>query len=177
MRYSAILLIAALAVCPGVAAATSYNLCREDHSPPPTQPPIDDKIGEVAGFQVLGLFLSLGGFDCPQAIMTEIQSMNAEYQTDEYLPRYEEAAAIHDWIDATHDVYNEGEDPPDCPVCGSPHNTEEFRALVQEKLARRNEISAEIDAIWAEYALDAWEMVPEASRDAYLDWCDSQDGE
>lgn len=177
MRYSAILSIVALAVCPGVAAATGYNLCREDHSPPPYHPPIEDKIGEIAGFQVLGLFLSLGGFDCPQAIMTEIQEMNAEYQADDYLPRYEEAAGIHDWLDATHDVYMEGEAPRDCPVCGFPHDADEFRTLVLEKLARRNELSEEIDAVWAGYALDAWETVPEASREAYLDWFDSQDGE
>jgi len=177
MRYSAIVLIAALAVCAGAAAATSYNLCREDHTPPAYQPPLDDKIGEVAGFQVLGMFLSLGGFDCPQDTMGQIQQMNAGYEADEYMPRYEEAAAIHDWLDATHDVYSEGEVPRDCPVCGFPHDADEFRTLVMEKLARRNEISSEIDAVWAGYALDAWEMVPEASREAFLDWSNSQSGE
>jgi hypothetical protein len=44
-----------------------------------------------------------------------------------------------------------------------------------EKLGRRNEISAEIDAIWAGLALDAWALVPEGSREAYLDWFDTVD--
>jgi hypothetical protein len=175
MRSFLAVFILIVVLCPAMAVATGFNLCRENHSPPPYTPALEDKIGEIAGFQILGIFMSLGGFDCPQNIMGDIQDLNAVYQADEYFPRYEEAAAIHEWLGATHDVYREDEPPRVCPVCGFSHNVEEFRVLVMEKLARRNEISSEIDAIWAEYALDAWEMVPEASRDAYLDWCDTQD--
>jgi hypothetical protein len=122
---------------------------------------LPDKIGEVAGFQILGMFLSLGGFGCDDEIMDTIRQISEAYLEDEYTPRYEEAAAIHAWLDATHDV----QDP------------DQFKTLAQEKITRLNEISAEIDAIWADRALDAWGLIPEASREAYLAWYDEVVGE
>ncbi len=139
---------------------TSYNLCREDHIPPAFKPPLPDKIGEVAGFQVLGMFLSLGGFGCDDQTMDTIRQISEDYLETEYTPRYEEAATIHEWLNATHDVDDPGE----------------FKTLVQQKLARLNEISAEIDAVWADRALDAWALIPEASREAYLAWYDAAIG-
>jgi len=161
MRHYILILAAVFVVVPGMALGTLYNLCREDHIPPDFKPALPDKIGEVAGFQILGMFLALGGFGCGDATMDTIRQINEDYLEDEYTPRYDEAAAIHEWLNATHDV----QDP------------DQFAALAQEKITRLNEISAEIDAIWADRALDAWALIPEASRDAYLAWYDAVSGE
>jgi hypothetical protein len=72
------LVLVAFGLTAAVAYGESYNLCREDHQPPPFEPPLPDKIGEVAGFQVLGLFLSLGGFGCPDSVMSQIMQINAD---------------------------------------------------------------------------------------------------
>ncbi len=176
MKAFTVVLTAVFTVCSGATFGAGFNICREDHIPPPYEPPLSDKIGEVAGFQVLGMFLSLGGFGCPGDVMAQIRQLSADYEVNEYAPRYAEAAGIHDWLDATHDVYAAGEVPRNCPVCGFPHNVQEFRALVQEKLARRNELSAQIDAIWADLALEAWVLIPQPSRDAYLAWYDALPG-
>jgi len=160
MRHYILILVAVFVVVPGMALGTNYNLCREDHIPPPFKPALPDKIGEVAGFQVLGMFLSLGGFGCDDETMDTIRQISEDYLEEEYLPRYDEAEAIHEWLNATHDVL----DPT------------EFKVLVQEKINRLNEISAEIDAIWADRALYAWALIPEASRNAYLAWYDEAIG-
>lgn len=161
MRHYMLILVAVFVVVPGMALGTSYNLCREDHIPPAFKPALPDKIGEVAGFQVLGMFLSLGGFGCDEGTMDTIRQISEDYLEDEYTPRYDEATAIHEWLNTTHDV----QDP------------DQFKALAQGKITRLNEISAEIDAIWAERALDAWALIPEESRDAYLSWYDAAIGE
>jgi hypothetical protein len=161
MERFILIAVAVFVVVPGMALGTSYNLCREDHLPPPYKPLLPDKIGEVAGFQILGMFLSLGGFGCDDETMDTIRQISEDYLEGEYTPRYDEAAAIHEWLNATHDV----QDP------------DQFKALAQEKITRLNEISAEIDAIWAESALDAWALIPEASREAYLAWYDEAIGE
>ncbi len=174
MRFhKIIILLAVFAVIPAIAAATSYNLCREDHIPPPNKLPLADKIGEIAGFQILGLFLSQGGFGCPSQVMDQIRQISDAYRENEYLPRYEEAFAIQTWLNATHDVYAPPTAPYDCPVCGFPHDRAEFTALALEKATRRNEISLEIDTIWVNAALDAWDLIPADSQDAYLVWFDA----
>lgn len=160
MRHYILILAAVFVVVPGMALGTLYNLCREDHIPPAFKPALPDKIGEVAGFQILGMFLSLGGFGCDDETMDTVRQISEDYLEDEYTPRYDEAAAIHEWLNATRDVV----DPS------------EFEVLVQEKIARLNEISAEIDAIWADRALDAWVLIPEESREAYLAWYDAAIG-
>jgi hypothetical protein len=161
MRRYILILVAVIVVVPGMVLGTSYNLCREDHLPPPFEPALPDKIGEVAGFQILGMFLSLGGFGCDDQTLDTIRQMSEDYLEGEYTPRYDEAAAIHEWLNATHDV----QDP------------DQFRTLAQQKITRLNEISAEIDAIWAERALDAWALIPVESRDAYLAWYEEVIGE
>jgi hypothetical protein len=149
-----ILLLIAPLIIPGVALGTNFNVCYEDHDPLPNDP-LPDKIGEVAGFQILSRFLSLGGFGCTDEVMADIRQMNVEYLNDEYMPRHAEAVAIHQWLNATHDV----------------QDIAAFRAQVDEKLSRLHDISAEIDAIWVDHAITAWEMIPEDSQNAYIAWC------
>lgn len=145
----------------------------KDHIPPPFVPPLTDKIGEVAGFEALGLFLALGGFGCPGDIVAQINARNESYLGTEYLPRYREARGIWAWLDAKHLIYTEGEPTSDCPVCGFAHTAAELKELTLEKCARLNALSAEIDAIWVEHAEACWELVPTESWEQYMAWLDA----
>ncbi len=165
-----IVVICALALAGGATGYWPQIITTKDHIPPPFVPPLTDKIGEVAGFRVLGLFFALGGFDCPSETEATINALNDDYLENEYLPRYVEAKGIWEWLDAVHYIYEPAEAPVDCPTCGFPHNHDEFKALALDKCARLNEISAEIDAIWVELAETAWVMVPEDSRQDFIDW-------
>ncbi|MGD8717259.1 MAG: hypothetical protein PVH29_00425 [Candidatus Zixiibacteriota bacterium] len=152
--WAVILFLITPMIIPGVALGTNINVCYEDHDPLPNDP-LPDKIGEVAGFQILSRFLSLGGFGCTDEVMNDIRAMNVEYLNNEYMPRHAEAVAIYEWLNTTHDV----------------EYVSEFRDEANQKLARLHEISAEIDAIWIDYALTGWDMIPEDCQNAYIAWC------
>jgi hypothetical protein len=158
------------AVSPSGAVSILFP-CEQDHTGPVAlTTPLPDKLGEIAGYQVMGLFLEQGGFGCPRNVVDGILAMNTQYFDNEYLPRYREALAIYNWLDSGHLISEEGQPPVDCPVCGFPHNAVGFKDLELEKVQRLNELSLEIDTIWVNLADQAWWMIPQDSRDDYLEW-------
>ena len=164
--YVAVALTVAATIC----GATTVKPCSENHVDADVIPQLPDKIGEVAGFQIMGLFLARGGFGCPQQVIDNLVAMNTAYLQNEYLPRYREAAGIYAWLDANHLIATDIEPGVVCPVCGFSHTAAEFKTLTLGKVARRNEISSEIDVIWVNLADQAWWSIPQASQDAYLAW-------
>jgi hypothetical protein len=147
--------------------------CFFDHTdPPPEFSALPDKIGEYAGFGALGEFIRQGGFECPQNIIDQIITTNKNYQDNEYIPRYEEAKAIHQWLTAVH-VISTPDNPVICPVCGIAHTWSQYKAMVLEKVARRDQITTEIDTIAENLQLSAWELIPEASKTAYMAWVEA----
>jgi hypothetical protein len=144
--------------------------CAFNHLPPPSAVnDLPDKIGEYAGYGALGEFMKQGGFNCPENILKQIRAMNETYQEDEYTPRYDEAKAIQQWLTAIHVIYTPPESPVTCPVCGVAHTWAQYRAMVMEKVARRDEITTEIDTIAEKLQLDAWELIPDASKAAFME--------
>jgi hypothetical protein len=177
MKSASIAIIIAFALTLTVTTANSITSevdpCWLDHKPPSILNGLPDKLGEYAGFGALTDFLSQNGFGCPEAIKQQIIQMNINFQNNEYLPRYREALVIEKWLTSKHTIYEPPDPPQVCPVCGIPHTWTQFRALALEKVARRDQLTTDIDAIAMTLALDAWELVPRPSRTAYLTWVET----
>jgi len=147
--------------------------CYQDHYEPPVENLLPDKLGEYAGFGALTLLLTQGGFGCPENIKQQIISMNSSYQNNDYLPRWREAVQIQKWLESKHLIYEPPEPPTVCPVCGRAHNLDEFKTLVREKVARRDQLTTEIDTIATNLSLDAWDLLPHDTQNAYLAWVET----
>ena len=150
-----------------VYAQPERNLCRENHQPPANVEPLE-KIGEIAGYHVFGLFLEGGGYGTDQDTLDEIEALNAEYRENEFDPRQSEANDIYGWLNATHEI-DDGSNTVTCPICGEVHTMSEYESLRDAKVNRLNTLSSEIDDVWTALADTIRGMVSDESYGAFLD--------
>ena len=150
-----------------VYAQPERNLCRENHQPPANVEPLE-KIGEIAGYHVFGLFLEGGGYGTDQDTLDEIEALNAEYRENEFDPRQSEANDIYGWLNATHEI-DDGSNTVSCPICGEVHTMSEYESLRNAKVNRLNTLSSEIDDEWTALADTIRGMVSDGSYKAFLD--------
>lgn len=143
------------------------NLCREDHNPP-AGVPVGEKIGTIAGYEGFGQFIDDGGYGTPQTTLESMEDMNAEYQENEYDPRQEEASGIYEWLNAVHQI-DDGTGTITCSYCGIAHTMSEYESMRDDKVARLNDISAEIDEEWCELVDAMRAMVSDGAYESYMD--------
>lgn len=121
-------------------------ICDENHTGPPAN---TTPIGNL-GWRAFGKFCDEGGYGEDQTVLDQIEAMNETYQEDEYVPRQDEYNAITEWLETTAE-----EDA-------------EWLTTRDAKVARRNEIHAEIDEEWLALADTIRDLVSDESYDAFL---------
>ncbi len=149
-----------------VYAQIERNLCREDHKPPANVEP-EKKVGEIAGYYAFGDFVDEGGYGVDQTILDQIEALNADYQENEFDPRQSEANDIYDWLNATHEINDEG-GTVTCSTCNDIHTMSEYESLRDAKVNQLNTLSGEIDDEWTALADTIRAMISDESYEAFL---------
>lgn len=126
--------------------------CRENHVPPPSElGPIERPIGCIAGYSVFSGLIAAGGFGISQAQIAEVEAINATYH-GYYASYHVEAQALYNFLNALQ----EGD-------------MEDLLAARDAQIARLNEISLEIDQLWAGTRDLAAAVIGATAIEAYYD--------